>query len=182
LQSRWELSSRSIVTIYYLFALILAPLVSVGVACTLSRRWAGLSSTRLLVATRYIYAFVPLGFGMWLAHYGFHLLTSYETIIPVTQRFAADLGWTGLGAPQWSCACCRPAAQWVLHAELIFLDLGFLLSIYTAYRLAWTDDSRPKQAWKALFPWSAVITALFLVGVWLVFQPMQMRGTMTIGQ
>ena len=29
---------------------------------------------------------------MWLAHYSFHFLTSYATVVPTTQRFFADLG------------------------------------------------------------------------------------------
>jgi len=33
---------------------------------------------------------VPIGFGMWLAHYSFHLFTSYGTILPAAQRFAED--------------------------------------------------------------------------------------------
>ena len=32
---------------------------------------------------RFIYALVPLGFAMWLAHYTFHLFTSAGTAIPV---------------------------------------------------------------------------------------------------
>jgi hypothetical protein len=63
----------------------------------------------------------------------------------------------------------------------MFLDFGFLLSLYTAYRMASADCSRPRQVLKALLPWSALIALLFLVGVWIAFQPMQMRGTMMVG-
>ena len=41
---------------------------------------------------RYSYGLVPLGFGMWLAHYGFHFLTGLYTIVPVTQSAVASLG------------------------------------------------------------------------------------------
>ena len=51
----------------------------------------------LTAATRYSLALVPIGFGMWLAHYSFHFFTSYDTILPATQRFAADLGWQRSG-------------------------------------------------------------------------------------
>jgi hypothetical protein len=30
----------------------------------------------------------------------------------------------------------------------------------------------------ALAPWALLLTLLFAAGIWLVFQPMQMRGTM----
>ena len=34
------------------------------------------------LAARYSYALVPLGLGMWLAHYGFHFFTGILTIVP----------------------------------------------------------------------------------------------------
>ncbi len=42
------------------------------------------------VARRFAYSLVPLGFGMWLAHYSFHFFTSAGAIIPAAQRFAVD--------------------------------------------------------------------------------------------
>jgi cytochrome c oxidase assembly factor CtaG len=45
-----------------------------------------------------------------------------------------------------------------------------LLSLYTGYRLAPTL--------KALAPWALLMVLLFAAGVWILFQPMQMRGTL----
>jgi hypothetical protein len=50
-----------------------------------------------------------------------------------------------------------------------FLDVGLLLSLYTGYRLAPTP--------KVLAPWALLMVLLFAGGVWILFQPMQMRGT-----
>ena len=36
-------------------------------------------------AVNYTFALVPFGFGMWLAHYGFHLLTGALTVVPVVR-------------------------------------------------------------------------------------------------
>ncbi|HQU43057.1 MAG TPA: cytochrome c oxidase assembly protein [Pirellulales bacterium] len=180
-QAALGISPRSIVTLYYLLAIVVAPLTAVALASLVSQRWAGLPLAGGRMATRYTYALIPLGFGMWLSHYCFHLFTSCAAIVPVAQRFAADLGFAGFGGPQWSCACCVPSPGWLLRSELLFLDFGFLLSLYTAYRLASVDGPRERQALKALLPWSALIAALFLVGVWIVFQPMQMRGTALVG-
>ena len=48
------------------------------------------------IGARYAYALVPFGFGVWLAHYGFHFLTGALTIVPVTQSAVIDvLGWAG---------------------------------------------------------------------------------------
>jgi hypothetical protein len=115
---------------------------------------------------------------MWLAHYSFHFLTSYDTAVPTAQRFLRDLGWTALAEPRWVAACCRPVVEWLPRLEILFLDVGLLLSLYAAYRIALAQAPRLSRALAALAPWAMVIILLFALGVWLVFQPMQMRGTM----
>ena len=115
---------------------------------------------------------------MWLAHYSFHLFSSYDTIIAATQRFAADHGSAALGEPQWQCACCRPAAAWIPHLEILMLDFGLLLSLYTGFRIAESNTTRISQALKVFAPWAILILLLFICGVWIVFQPMEMRGTL----
>jgi cytochrome c oxidase assembly factor CtaG len=165
-------------SLFYLLALLVLPLLAVGGAAVLSRRWGKLPAGPVQVATRYAYALVPLGFGMWLAHYSFHFLTSYDTIIPTSQRLASALGWTLLGEPQWVLACCRPVAEWLPRLEILFLDLGLLLSLYVAYRIALTQTTRLTQALRALLPWALLLVLLFMAAVWIVLQPMQMRGTL----
>ena len=118
---------------------------------------------------------------MWLSHYGYHLLTSFETAIPTTQRFAADLGWTALGKPAWICSCCRQVGEWLPHLEILCLDLGLLLSLYTGYRISLAEFSRPGRALRAFWPWAILLALLFTTGTWIVLQPMQMRGTMPLG-
>jgi hypothetical protein len=165
-------------SLFYLLALLVLPSVAIGSAAVLSRRWGQLTTSWFEVATRYSYALVPLGFSMWLAHYSFHFLTSYDTVVPTAQRFVADLGWTALGEPHWVAACCRPVMKWLPRLEVLFLDLGLLLSLYTGYRIALAQSPRLSQALRALAPWVLLIALLFALGIWLVFQPMQMRGTL----
>jgi cytochrome c oxidase assembly factor CtaG len=165
-------------TAFYLLAVIVLPLLAVGGAAALSRRWGRSEAGTLEVATRYAYALVPLGFSMWLLHSSFHFLTSYDTAVPTAQRFLHDLGWTALGEPHWVAGCCRPLATWLPRLELVFLDLGLLLSLYTGYRIALVRSLRLPRVLGALAPWALLIALLFALGVWLVFQPMQMRGTL----
>ncbi len=165
-------------TVFYLLALVVLPLLTVGGAAVLSRRWGRLKGDTLEVATRFAYTLVPLGFGMWLAHYSYHFLTSYDTVVPVAQRFASDLGLTSLGEPEWSSACCRPVTAWLLPVEILFLDVGLLLSLYAGYRLAVSQSPRLSLAGKTLMPWALLMVLLFAAGVWILFQPMQMRGTL----
>jgi hypothetical protein len=167
-----------IVTLFYTITLLLLPLVTVGAAAVLSCWWGRLGMSTLEVATRYAYALVPLGFAMWLAHYSFHFLTSWDTALPVTQRFAADLGWAALGEPTWLGSCCRPVAEWLPRLEIVALELGLLLSLYTAYRIASGQSERLGQVLRILAPWALLVLVLFAAGVWIVLQPMQMRGTL----
>ncbi|HEY8504485.1 MAG TPA: hypothetical protein VIL46_07875, partial [Gemmataceae bacterium] len=115
---------------------------------------------------------------MWLAHYSFHFLTGYDAAAPAAQRFALDHGWALFGDPEWVCGCCRPTAGWLLRLEILFLDAGLLLSLYLGYRVALERAASAPRALGALAPWAVLMFLLFVAGVWILFQPMQMRGTM----
>lgn len=162
---------------FYLATLILAPAILVGLAAFLG----GGPGNRMASARRYSFALVPLGFSMWLAHYSFHFFTSYDAALPVAERFVGDLGLAFAGEPQWVCGCCRPAADWLLHAELLALDFGLLASLYASYRIAERGSPSFRQTLRAAAPWAALITLLFAAGVWILLQPMDMRGTLPQG-
>ena len=149
----------------------------IGMSAVLSRWLGQLKESWLQVAIRFAFSLVPLGFGMWLAHYSFHFLASFDAVTPALQRFAGDVG-LALGEPEWRCACCRPVADWLPHLEIVFLDLGLLLSLYSGYRIALTQSERESKAVKIFAPWALLIVLLFAAGIWIVLQPMQMRGTL----
>jgi hypothetical protein len=173
-------SPRVTTTLFYVVALLVLPLLAVGGAAVLSRKWGQHTETWIEVATRYSYALVPMGFGMWLAHYGFHLLTSYDTVLPTTVRFLGDSGFSAVGRPHWVAGCCRTAADGLLQIEIVFLDLGMLLSLYTGYRIALAQAPQWSRRLWSFAPWAALIVLLFATGVWIIFQPMQMRGTLGV--
>jgi len=113
---------------------------------------------------------------MWLAHYCFHFFTSWETVIPVSQRLAYDLGLTTEKAVAWSCACCRPAGTGLLLSEIIALDIGLLASLFVVWKLA--RDVNPAKPLQLAGPWGCLLLTMFAVGIWILFQPMEMRGTL----
>jgi len=173
--SRWTSNQLLAVTVFYIMALVAAPLALVAGCTVLGKTWAGLAETSSGVLARFAMALVPLGVGMWLTHYSFHFLTSYETIIPVAERFLADHGLISDTTPTWISSCCKPVTANLLHLELIFLEVGLLLSLYATYRIATSITPR----WvRAGLPWAALEVSLFVLGVWIVYQPMQMRGVM----
>jgi hypothetical protein len=170
-------SALLVTSLYYLVGLLVLPVLVVGSVAALSRWWGQLGGDWVDVTTRFSYSLLPLGFGMWLSHYSFHFLGSCETAIPVAQRFLGELGWQILGEPAWGLACCRPVAEWLPRLEIVSLDLGLLLSLYTGYRIALNQCLGRSRAVKAFLPWGLLIVVLFIMGVWIVLQPMQMRGT-----
>ncbi len=175
---RWLGHELLVTTAFYAATLVALPLVSVGAAAMLGRRWGRVPASPLRVATRYAFALVPLGFAMWLAHYSFHLLTSWDAAVPACQRFAIDHGWTLLGEPAWSAGCCQSVAPWLPRLEIVCLDLGMLLSLYAGWRISLARTTGMRRAVAALVPWAALIVLLWAAGVWIVLQPMQMRGTL----
>jgi len=174
-------SGLLVTSLFYIFGLVVLPLLSVRISAALGRWFGRLNLSMLEVTTRFSYALVPLGFSMWLAHYSFHFLASYGAVTPALQRFAVDLGWAILGEPAWARACCRPVADWLPRLEILSLDVGLLLSLYSGYRIALTQSERASQALKMLAPWAVLMVLLFAAGVWIVLQPMQMRGTLSTG-
>jgi hypothetical protein len=127
----------------------------------------------LPLAVRYSYALVPLGFGMWLAHYGFHFFTGLLTVIPVTQNAVASLGWRLLGAPLWRLT--GVPRNLVQPMEMGFLVLGLAGSLMVTHRLA--EEDCAEHPLRAFLPWATVCVVIFAASVWLMLQPMEMRAT-----
>ena len=133
------------------------------------------------VISRYIYALVPLGFGMWLAHYSFHFLTGGLTLVPVVQSFLADVGLFG-GAVQWGLGPVVPG-EWLFPIEAIFLYAGAFASIVAALQIAQNhlgaaQTGGPAVALKIAAPWIVLTLLLLIAGLAILVQPMEMRGTM----
>ena len=174
-------SELLVLALIFVVGLGLVPSMLVGAAGWLSRWWAGAAQrSRLWVwVTRYAYALIPLGFGVWLAHYSFHFLTGFWTFVPVVQSFVSDLvGSPLLGVPRWELGPLL-AGGWLFPLELGFLGLGWCGSLLVAYRLAAKDD--PRHPWRPLLPWAGLASLLLAAAIWLMSQPMEMRGTFLAG-
>src|ERR1700690_4245069 len=163
--------------VIFAFFLIVEPVVLLGLAAWLTRAWGKVQSAVLPLTVRYSYGLVPLGFGMWLAHYSFHFLTGLYTVIPVTQSALAGLGWPVLGQPRWRLMGLPPSL--VLILEIGFLSLGLAGSLAVTFGLA-EEDSRERPV-RVFIPWAAVCVLLWTASMWLMFQPMEMRAVMISG-
>ena len=163
--------------VLFLWLLAVEPVLLLALAAWLTRRGAGARQPLLPIVTRFAYALVPLGFGIWLAHYCFHWLTGFWTFVPAVQSAVADFGLPWLGAPRWRLGGLSPG--YVYPLELGFLGLGLLGSLLVAYRIA--QREYPARAARAFAPWAGLCLLLWLAALWLLSQPMEMRGTVLGG-
>jgi ferredoxin len=130
------------------------------------------------VAVRYAYALIPFGVGMWAAHYGFHLLTGLFTVVPITQSVVTRVaGWPVLGDPLWRWTGLRPGA--VFPIQLGSLLLGVIGSLVLCYQISERDG--PSGPGAAAAPWMLLTLALASASIWILIQPMEMRGTGFLG-
>jgi hypothetical protein len=161
----------------FAFFLVVEPVILLGFAAWLTRALSGSSRAILPLAVRYSYALVPLGFGMWLAHYSFHFFTGLLTFIPVTQNALADIGVRIFGAPRWTLTGLP--VRFVQPVEFGFLVLGLAGSLLVAYRLS--EEDFADNPMMAFAPWAAVCLLIWISSVWLMLQPMEMRATLMSG-
>ena len=158
-------------SIFALF-LVFEPLLLIGIASWLTRVWGGSKRPWLSLAVRYSYSLVPIGFGIWLAHYSFHFLTGLYTFIPVTQSAFADFGWPILGQPHWSLPGLAPNV--VQLFEFGFITLGLLGSLLVSYSIAVTEAM--VHPVRVFIPWATLALIMAGAAFWLLSQPMEMRG------
>lgn len=157
----------------FVAALVVEPVVLLGLAALSTRAATGGRDGVVTLAARYAYALIPLGVGVWVAHYSFHLLTGLWTFVPVLQQLFADAGMPILGTPYW--AASGFPQELVFPLQIGFLGLGMLGSLIAAYRISERDF--PERMYAAFAPWAVLCVLLAAAALWLLAQPMEMRGT-----
>ncbi|HEV8393679.1 MAG TPA: hypothetical protein VGQ37_05360 [Vicinamibacterales bacterium] len=164
-------SEAMVLGVLFVLALGFAPAVLLGGAASWSAAVIGSPIRRQLLA--FVYGLVPLGAGVWAAHYAFHLLTGFFTVVPVTQSAVLDLsGRAWLGGPWWTWVGAPPGALFPLQLGL--LALGAMGSVAVTYLIA--ERESPSRPLAAAMPWVVVTLLLFAAAVWMLAQPMEMRA------
>jgi len=179
LQARIGLASmQPIISVLYLLSIILIPVLLVAGCVCLVKAFGGIRLRWRETVTTFAPAFVPLGFSMWLIHFCYHLLSG-QTALPVIQRAAMDMGLTIFGAPDWSLSSMS-LFSWQPSVELLLLDLGLLFTLYIGWRIASRFRLTFAHTLRLNAPWAFLAVVLYSVGLWIIFQPMQMRGMMML--
>ena len=111
---------------------------------------------------------LPLALAMWAAHFLFHLATAGPSIVPILRRAFSGAVVSGAGAG----AFLGPAA--ISGIELLVLDIGLLLTLHAAWKLA--GELSRERAPRLFAPVAVVASVLWLAGAWILLQPMAMRG------
>jgi cytochrome c oxidase assembly factor CtaG/polyferredoxin len=177
LVTSWGLASTLLPsTIVVVGITVLVPAILLPVLGGLGARLGGHALPMRSGAGRLVMALLPLGFAMWLVHMLFHLFTAMGTVVPVTQRALNDVGLDA-GTPNWLLSCCLSVPDWVVPMELLMLDGGLIVSIILLHGAA-KHVARPGRRALVFCLWAPVAVALFVLGVWIMLQPMQMRGTL----
>jgi hypothetical protein len=160
--------------------LIVLPVVLLTVTGFLSHWLAGSPGDSVgVLVRRFVYALAPLGFGMWLAHYAFHFLTGAFVIVPVIQSYLNDSGFE-VGQPMWQLGPVVPP-EWLFPIQTSFLYLGLLGSLVVAFQIAVSHFKNRNRALRAFLPWAMLLLVLLVAAIWIMFQPMEMRGTIFKG-
>jgi hypothetical protein len=135
-----------VVGIFVLLGAVVMPAVIVAGCSALNRLF--IPGDRVLdVTCRFLYALVPIGIAMWAAHLLFHFATAWTTSL-----------------------------SFVTPLQILLLNAGLLLSLYVILRIAEQYGNGIRRVFPVALPWAAVAITLYATGVWILFQPMEMRG------
>jgi ferredoxin len=161
--------------IFVVGAVLLPAVLSIAAAATARALTRTVRRDSLRVAlTSFAPAFVPIGLGFWVAHYGFHFLIGMFSIIPVLQNFLQDHGVGVLGSPNWALAGIQDQAVIGLIQALAVVG-GFAGALLVAQRIS--QRLYRRSGLLGFLPWALLFLLMMWAGLWLFSQPMEMRGT-----
>ena len=162
-----------VLTALFSLALVVEPAVLVGGAAFGTRLAVGRDTGMWRTIRTFSFGLVPLGIGIWAAHYAFHLLTGLWTWIPAVDRVIGGL----FGRTMLRPGMLPPGIpdDFVYPLELGLIGLGLLGSLLATRQIAAREF--PERGTPAFLPWAGVAVILAAAAVWLMSQPMEMRGT-----
>jgi ferredoxin len=169
-------SSRPITSCMLLIALIPLPVILAMFAA-----YASYAASRAMVSVRELFCrfsmcLVPLGVAMWTAHFLFHLAVGWNSGLATIERAANDTGWHLLSLPAIEPSSPLLGADTVRSLQTVLLDAGLLLTLYLVWRTARVYAPRVRDILRLSASWAVVAMILYVTGVWIILQPMEMRG------
>ena len=166
-------STLPVLSLWLALALVAAPAGAAWLCAWTGRSWARLPTPAARLVASLAPALVPIGFAMWLVHFGFHLVAGLGTAGPAVSRVAQEVG-LALAATGGSGMAVSSAADPGLPIAL--LGVGLVVSVAVAWRLAREQVQAAGPALRLASPWLLLAALLYSAGVWITLQPMEMRG------
>jgi len=167
-----------VLAVIFLGGLVIAPALLLSGAGTMTRLFAESRRTLRATVLAYAYALIPVGLGIWVAHYGFHLLTGALTIVPVVQSATVDaFGHALLGGPFWGWVGLQPGSVFPVQLGCVLLGAAGSMAMVQAI----SERDQPSQPMLASAPWLVVILLLTTTALWILSQPMEMRAVRFLG-
>lgn len=167
-----------VLAIVFLVGLLIGPALLLCGAAEVSRRFAESRSSLRATVLAYAHALIPVGLGIWAAHYGFHLLTGVLTLVPVVQSAVVDAcGRTLLGGPFWGWVGLQPGVVFPIQLGCVVLGAAGSLAMVQAI----TQRDQPSRTALASAPWLAVVLLIATAALWILSQPMEMRAVSVLG-
>ena len=171
-------SESPVLAIVFALGVGAAPAMLLACAGAVARAFAGNGETLRGTVITYSYALIPIGLGIWVAHYGFHLLTGAITIVPVVQSAIVDaFGHALLGGPFWSWVGMQPGTVFPIQLGCVVLGAAGSLALVQAI----SQRDQPSRSVLASAPWLAVVLLIATTALWILSQPMEMRAVSVLG-
>ena len=169
-------STLPITSVLFFLALIVVPAVLIGSSVLAGRAMAGIRATTRELIRRFSLALVPLAVGIWAAHFLFHFLIGWKSAWGVFERVLGDLGVTLANHPGARGFGLGISVDNLRVIQTLILNIGLLSTLYLGWRIARIYAPRLRMALRLMAPWGSVALGLYLFGIWICLQPMQMRG------
>jgi polyferredoxin len=171
-------SEWPVLAIIFAIGVLIGPALLLAGAAAITRVFAANRETLRTTILTYAYALIPIGLGIWLAHYGFHLLTGVLSIVPVAQSAAVDaFGHALLGGPFWGWVGLQPGAVFPIQLGCVVLGAAGSLAMVQAI----SERDQPSRPVLASAPWLALVLVIATTALWILSQPMEMRAVSVLG-
>jgi polyferredoxin len=171
-------SEWAVLAIIFLVSVLVVPALLLTGASAITRAFAETRSSLRGTILTYAYALIPIGLGIWVAHYGFHLLTGVLTIVPVVQSAVIDaFGRALLGDPLWGWVGLQPGAVFPIQLGCVLLGAVGSLAMVQAI----SQRDQPSRPMLASAPWLVVVLMIATAALWILSQPMEMRAVSVLG-
>ncbi len=171
-------SEGPVLAIIFAAGLFAVPAVLLGAAGIVARGLTSSSASLRATVLPYAYALIPIGVGIWVAHYGFHLLTGALTLVPVVQSAVVDaFGHAWLGGPAWGWVGLQPGSVFPIQIGCVVLGAAGSLGMVHAI----SQRDQPSRPLLASVPWLAVVLFIATTALWILSQPMEMRAVSVLG-